>query len=154
MNKKSKKGTDVKASSNSLPSENDEIQLVQQIHRFSGPIPDPETLSQYKDLYPESIKIIMDMAVKQADHRQHMEKDSFALEREILKSESKQANLGRFSAVLIITLILGVIVFAIIKGESTIGSILAGALISISGIFALGKHYTKYIEKAKKKDKQ
>jgi uncharacterized membrane protein len=154
MNKKSKKGTDVKASSNSLPSENDEIQLVQQIQRFSGPIPDPETLSQYKDLYPESIKIIMDMAVKQADHRQHMEKDSFALEREILKSESKQANLGRFSAVLIITLILGVIVFAIIKGESTIGSILAGALISISGIFALGKHYTKNIEKAKKKDKQ
>lgn len=154
MDKKSKKGKDLKVSSNSLAPEKDVIQLVQQIHRFSGPIPDPETLSQYKNLYPESVKIIMDMAVKQADHRKQMEKDSLALERERLKSENKQANLGRFSALFIITLILVVIVFAIISGESTIGSILAGALISISGIFALGKHNIKNIEKAKKKNKK
>ena len=69
----SKKGKDLKVTSNSLAHEEDVIQLVQQIHRFSGPIPDPETLSQYKNLYPESVKIIMDMAVKQADHRKQME---------------------------------------------------------------------------------
>jgi uncharacterized membrane protein len=154
MNKDSNdKKTDLQVSSENS-SDQDEIQLIQQFHRFSGPIPAPDTLKQYKDIYPESVKIIMDMAVKQAEHRQYMEKENISLERDILKADNRQSNAGRISAVFIITLILGVIVFAIIKGESTIGSILAGALISISGIFALGKRYIQDLQKTIKKDKK
>jgi len=153
MTKKSKdQGNDIKISSDPPPEKN-EFQVVQQIQKFSGPIPAPDTLRHYKELYPESVKIIMDMAVKQAEHRQYMEKESIELRREILRTDLKEANLGRISAVFIITVILGVIVFAIIKGESTVGSILSGALISISGIFALGKHYIQNMEKRKKKKK-
>jgi len=51
-----------------------EQRLVQAtIQGFSGPLPPPEVLVRYNDAVSEGAKRIMDMAEKQAAHRQAME---------------------------------------------------------------------------------
>ena len=40
----------------------------------SGPLPDPETLIKYNQVYPDLAKEIVEMAKKQSEHRQYLEK--------------------------------------------------------------------------------
>ena len=40
----------------------------------TGPLPDPETLAKYNDIYPNLAKEIVDMAKVQSEHRQSLEK--------------------------------------------------------------------------------
>jgi uncharacterized membrane protein len=45
-----------------------DIRLQQEVTLFEGPIPSPEILQKYKEVYPESVKIIFDMAKDYQDH--------------------------------------------------------------------------------------
>ncbi|MDR3281210.1 MAG: hypothetical protein LBT23_11940 [Synergistaceae bacterium] len=45
-----------------------DIRLQQQVTLFEGPIPSPEILQKYKEVYPESVKIIFDMAKDYQNH--------------------------------------------------------------------------------------
>jgi uncharacterized membrane protein len=45
-----------------------EPKMQRQITLFEGPLPDPETLQRYKEVYPESVKIIFEMAKDYQDH--------------------------------------------------------------------------------------
>jgi len=46
---------------------------ITRIH--SGPLPDPETLIKYNQVYPDLAKEIVEMAKKQSEHRQYLEKE-------------------------------------------------------------------------------
>ena len=46
---------------------------ITRIH--SGPLPDPETLIKYNRVYPDLAKEIVEMAKKQSEHRQYLEKE-------------------------------------------------------------------------------
>ena len=41
----------------------------------SGPLPDPETLIKYNQVYPNLAKEIVEMAKKQSEHRQYLERE-------------------------------------------------------------------------------
>ncbi|WP_335934608.1 DUF2335 domain-containing protein [Fusobacterium polymorphum] len=46
---------------------------ITRIH--SGPLPDSETLIKYNQVYPNLTKEIVEMAKKQSEHRQYLEKE-------------------------------------------------------------------------------
>lgn len=47
---------------------------IMQQEKFEGPIPHPKILQQYEKVYPGSAKTIIDMAVKEQEHRHEMDK--------------------------------------------------------------------------------
>ncbi|MDR1916892.1 MAG: hypothetical protein LBQ58_09995 [Synergistaceae bacterium] len=59
----------------SLKQEQVELQMQRQVTLFEGPLPDPETLQKYKTVYPESVKIIFDMAKGYQDHIIKMDRE-------------------------------------------------------------------------------
>lgn len=46
---------------------------------FSGPLPPPEILAKYEDVYPGAAKTIFQMAEKQSEHRRNMESENLRL---------------------------------------------------------------------------
>ena len=46
---------------------------ITKIH--SGPLPDQETLIKYNQVYPDLAKEIVEMAKKQSEHRQYLERE-------------------------------------------------------------------------------
>ena len=46
---------------------------ITRIH--SGPLPDSETLIKYNQVYPDLAKEIVEMAKKQSEHRQYLERE-------------------------------------------------------------------------------
>lgn len=54
--------------------------LAQSIHsKFSGPLPHPDILAKYEDVYPGAASKIFQMAEEQANHRRKMESDTLWL---------------------------------------------------------------------------
>lgn len=51
-----------------------EIEISFSRSRFSGPLPPPEVLQQYKDIYPNAPELIFKNFSQQAEHRQSLEK--------------------------------------------------------------------------------
>lgn len=56
-----------------------------------GPLPDPETLSEYSSIIPNGAERIMKMADKQLEHRMFMEK-------KVIGGQLTQSNIGQFLA--------------------------------------------------------
>jgi len=113
------------------------------VETYMGPIPDPTTLTKYKDIDPALVELIIHLARTQSDNRHANERNIIEKnwENNLLNHEKEKrgAYLGIFS----LFMILATIVVAIIYGETTMGSILAGAVISVSGIFVMGKNIFK-----------
>ena len=96
----------------------------------SGPLPDPETLIKYNQVYPNLAKEILEMAKKQSEHRQY-------LEREQVISETKLRLRGQLigGCTIVVLIILGFILILNdknIAGASAVIIALIGIIYSIS----------------------
>ena len=101
---------------------------ITRIH--SGPLPDPETLIKYNQVYPNLAKEIVEMAKKQSEHRQY-------LEREQVISETKLRLRGQLigGCAIVILIILGFVLILNdknIAGASAVIIALIGIIYSIS----------------------
>lgn len=120
---------------------------VQQVtaEYYSGPLPPPRILAQYKDILPDLPDRLFSMAEKQQEHRHEMEKA-------VVFSNIRNELLGTLSGpvVAITLLILGAII--ILAGKSIEGLITLGgsALAFVSSyITARNKHKKELEEKAR-----
>ena len=101
---------------------------ITRIH--SGPLPDSETLIKYNQVYPDLAKEIVEMAQKQSEHRQY-------LEREQVISETKLRLRGQLigDCTIVILIILGFVLILNdknIAGASAVIIALIGIIYSIS----------------------
>ena len=48
---------------------------IKEVTLYKGPLPDPGSLEKYKEIYPDSVKIIFDMAKDYQDHIIKMDTD-------------------------------------------------------------------------------
>jgi uncharacterized membrane protein len=99
---------------------------------FSGPLPHPDILKKFDEVYPGAAKIIIDMAKEQSEHRQILEKT-------VINSDIRNSKLGLiFGFIIGMTgIVAGVVV--IVTGQVAAGSILfAGTLGVLVGTFVYG----------------
>ena len=96
----------------------------------TGPLPDPETLAKYNDIYPNLAKEIVDMARVQSEHRQSLEK--IKLETEVKLRLRGQLIGGLTIAILIILGFVLILLDKNIAGVSSIVIALLGIIYSIS----------------------
>lgn len=102
-----------------------------------GPLPDPETYSQYAQLIPNGADRIMVMAEKQLDHR-------IKLESKALSGQLLQSNIGQFLAFFIGLAALGSGAYCISQGHDWAGGILGvGGLTGLVTAFINGKRRQK-----------
>ena len=111
---------------------------------WSGPLPPPQTLAQFDQVYPGSAKMIMDSFHNQTIHRQELEK--IAVNSNVAK-ERRGQKYGL--AIGIIGILCGTT--CILLGHDTAGATIIGAdLLSLVSVFVLGK--AKQTKDLKKKD--
>jgi uncharacterized membrane protein len=99
---------------------------------FSGPLPPPDVLKGYEEACKGAAKRILDMAERQAEHRQKMEWYA-------LQQDARRANWGVWTAFLLClsALVAGAAVIAL--GHDTPGTVIATAgLASLAGVFIYG----------------
>ena len=100
--------------------------LVVTMHKTHiGPLPDPETLTEYSAIIPNGAERIMKMAEKQLDHRMLMEK-------KVVGGQMLQSNIGQILAFLIGLAALGASTYIIVSGYEW-----SGSLIGIGGLTGL-----------------
>jgi uncharacterized membrane protein len=100
-----------------------------------GPLPDPETLSEYSTIIPDGAERIMKMAEKQLDHRMSMEN-------KVIGGQLMQSNIGQFLAFLIGIAALGASTYCIVKGHEWPGSLLGiGGLTGLVTAFIKGRSH-------------
>jgi uncharacterized membrane protein len=64
-----------------------EMKMQRQVTLFEGPLPDPATLQKYKEVYPESVKVIFEMAKDYQNHIIKMDMEGVdAVKRELALS--------------------------------------------------------------------
>lgn len=108
--------------------------LVVTMHKTHvGPLPDPETLSEYSTIIPDGAERIMRMAEKQLDHRMKMEN-------KVVGGQMLQSNIGQFLAFFIGIAALAASTYCIVTGHEWSGSILGiGGLTSLVTAFIKGR---------------
>jgi uncharacterized membrane protein len=108
--------------------------LVVTMHKTHiGPLPDPETLSEYSAIIPNGAERIMLMAEKQLDHRMKMEN-------KVVGGQMLQSNIGQILAFLIGIAALVASAYCIVTGHEWSGSILGiGGLTGLVTAFIKGQ---------------
>ena len=100
---------------------------------FSGPVPPPEILAEYKSIDPNIPDRIITMAENQQAHTHELEK--YAM-KSAVKTESKGQT---YALIVSLTIILGSM-FLIYDGKEISGGILAGStLIGLAYVFITGR---------------
>lgn len=104
---------------------------------YSGPLPPPDALIRYNEAVPSAAERIIQMAEKEMEHRQDME-------RKMMKSRIRTAYISIVFAFVAILVLAAVVVYAIHLGMiSTAIALSLGAIASVAGIFV----YRKTVEK-------
>ena len=112
---------------------------------FSGPIPPPQFLEKYNEIFPGAAEIIIKMAKEQAEHRQ-------ALEKTVIHSDIRNSLLGLVFGLIIGLSGLAAGTFLIISGYQTTGAIIGGGTLSgLVGTFIYGSRGRKKEREAKNK---
>jgi len=108
--------------------------LVVTMHKTHiGPLPDPETLSEYSAIIPNGAERIMQMAEKQLDHRMKMEN-------KVVGGQMLQSIIGQILAFLIGIAALAASTYGIVTGHEWSGSILGiGGLTGLVTAFIKGR---------------
>lgn len=116
------------------------ITHIQKSH--SGPLPDPETLSQYSEIIPDGAERIMQMAEKEQNFRH-------GHTRNVAKRKLDQETRGQwFAFILAVVCIIGGIYLTVI-GKDTAGmSVIIGSIATLVGAFLV----TKVIQSKQPKD--
>lgn len=124
--------------------------LVVTMHKTHiGPLPDPETLSEYSALIPDGANRIMQMAEKQLEHRMKMEN-------KVVGGQMLQSNIGQILAFLIGIAALSAATFCIVQGHEWAGSIIGvGGLTGLVTAFIKGRgQQTKNLEEKRPRQKK
>lgn len=114
--------------------------------QFSGPLPHPEILEKYDQIYPNSAKIILDAFQGQGEHRQF-------LERIVVKQGARDSLIGLIFAFIIgmTTILSGA--YCIIIGQPYAGAFLGGSgLTGLVGTFVYGSHQRRQEREARAKE--
>jgi len=129
-NKDSKKNTFKK------PSEEEkkiEGLIIGKSESFKGPVPPPNILEKYNGIIENGAERIVKMAENQSSHRIQIEKT-------VVLKKLKESGRGQIFGFILVVLILGIIVFAIVKEQGGVAKILGGITIgSVAVIFVTGK---------------
>lgn len=100
---------------------------------YSGPLPPPQMLALYNDVFPGLAQRIVAMAERQAEHRQTLERGVILGN---VKSESRGQWLG--AAIVLACIIAGV--FLIMYDKPTAGLVaILGPVATLAGVFLYGK---------------
>lgn len=84
---------------------------------FAGPIPHPDHLERYKEIYPQAPEIVFRMAEQQSQHRQAMEK-------KMLKSDLRRSWSGVLAGFVIAIVGLAVAGWTSVKGQPVAGTVI------------------------------
>jgi len=132
-------GSDVPHTSHVIPASDERIVEHQTVRvsqtSFTGPIPDPQSLKEYEQVFPGAISYIMETATKEQDHRHYSEK--FKLE-----TEAKIALRGQIFAVISLLLIIAGSIWLAVLGKTVEGIYL---LLITMGILVLALMGSKFI---------
>ena len=121
--------------------DNHQAAIIQQSVSFSGPLPHPDILKKFDDVYPGAAKIIVDMAKGQSEHRQDLEKN-------VIASDIKNSRLGLYFGFLIG--MTGIIAGAIIVFS---GQVIAGEIFSAISLGSLVSTFV-YGSQGRKKERE
>lgn len=105
---------------------------------FAGPLPPPEVLAKYEAIEPGFANRIVEMAEKQAEHRQEQEK-------KIVTADIKDGRLGIWLAfILSFTTIIAGVLIAIYADAAIIGTVLSSfGMVCLAGVFVYGTRRNK-----------
>lgn len=104
---------------------------------FEGPIPDPQTLSQYGVIDPSFPNRIVKMTEDQASHRQKME-------RRQINHGISLLYLGRIIGFICVVMVCSVGAYSIHLGHDKAGAwIIVVASVGLAGLFVTGKYRNK-----------
>jgi len=88
------------------------------LERFIGPVPPPNVLADYKDIDPKIPSIILEMAVKEQEHRHHIERkqievaeQKIQLQATVQQGDLKFGTRGQWLAFSLAIIFLAVLVF-------------------------------------------
>lgn len=98
---------------------------------YSGPIPQADQMAQYANIDPSFPQKIMDMAIKEQDHRIEKEKQEELRADKIIESNSFLATCGIFSAVACVLVIMAAAVLCAYLGQPLPASIIGGGGLAI-----------------------
>ncbi len=108
--------------------------------RFSGPLPSPKILSQYKKISPSLYKKIVEMAVDEQKYRHKTEDKIIDAEIEDTKEGRTIEKRGQILAFLIGTIALIASTIIAISGKQITASIIGGGgIVSLVSVFILGR---------------
>jgi uncharacterized membrane protein len=65
---------------------------------YSGPIPPPQVLAHFEEIYPGAAEKIFSLAEKEAEHRHRIDSISLETERQEMEKEFAEARLGQIFA--------------------------------------------------------
>ena len=143
MKKKSKK-TDTEVSPKSTQ-QDENVQIIQQLRHFSGPLPSPDNLLNYDKVTPGAANRIIEMAEKNQEHRLY-------INRVLAESDVKKSLRGQIFGFAIAAIAFTVATICAFLDQKEIGMASIGfSLVSIVSTFVLGrksKDNTKKIEKS------
>lgn len=133
MGKSRSKNPAAEENNDLVPSEErGHIKHVVMREEYSGPIPHPETIRLYEEVFPGAAKIIFELAQSQARHRQELEKIA-------ISSGARDSAIGIVCGFILgMTAICGG-VLCILKGFQWGGGIIGtGGLSGLVGVFVYG----------------
>ncbi len=108
-----------------------ERQIVGLRVEFEGPLPPPEVLEGYARLVPSAPERILQMAERQATHRQEIE-----------RRNSRRPWFGILAGSLLAFALLGLAGYALYLGEPLVGGLLGG--VDVAGLVAVYIYGTRY----------
>ena len=111
------------------------ISTHRELQQWQGPLPPPESLAKYDEYIPGSAQTIIDMAVKEQEHRHIME------ERALNKS-SRLAMTSTILGFVCVILLVGLVIYSIIAGAyNTALAAIISAIATVAGIFVLRRRF-------------
>lgn len=118
-----------------LSKSKEQPQIIAQ--HFSGPVPSPQILEQYRLLIPDAPERFMKMAEKNSSHLMDMDKG-------ILKAEVTQTRIGQFLGLFINILFFIACMYALIHNQSWTAGVIAVAVLGGDAVIAfIGKYIGK-----------
>jgi len=110
------------------------VGIYSQVH-YSGPIPPPDMLQQYDEIYPGLSKQIVDNAFSETTHRQGLEKD-------VVPHELSRLKRGQWFGFVIAILGIAAAVYLGAIGQTTVAAVLGGStVLGLVTVFVIGKKW-------------
>ena len=108
------------------------LSVVSQIY-YSGPIPSPEMLKQYDEIYPGLSKEIVENAFSETKHRHKLEKEA-------LPAEIHMKKLGQIFGFIIALFGIGGAILLAYIGHDTVAAVIGGTtVLGLVSVFVIGK---------------